>query len=617
MISPVVSDIDKISPTNVVHSLATIQLFPYSKINNSKSPVYRISHFSGYSGPEIKTPTVLPIANDDPEASLIVIDDAGQGFRDKPSVWPLALKKNNKAFIILKMAYPLFTGKLWDALIQKNADRLIVMVSADDLRRSGINISRKLSWESTAIDFTDQMESNTRLLALKKCLSFIIRFSSDGAILYLNKQDKKIIKLFYDPAIGEEGFTELIPGMMNGVGSAFVAGVASKIVQGIEKIDEGINCGLMCARNFLEAGFGTDESEINYPGQEIFHQSSNKDSNFCSISLENNKGKSGVSKDWSILGNLANEKLETTAINFVKYGKDSSLNNVPFGKFHKLKVLDRSEIESYNSIKNLVREYIATANVHRPLSIAVFGSPGSGKSFGVTEVTESVAPGQLKRLEFNLSQFNSASDLNSSFHKVRDANLEGQMPIVFFDEFDSEFNGSLGWLKYFLKPMKDGKFTEGDLNHPLGRAIFVFAGGTCNSFEEFTLKESITPEKFKAAKGPDFVSRLRGFVNIKGINPVDKNDRLYILRRAFHLRAILERKGKHLVDKKQTVAIDPDVLNAFLYVPSYKHGIRSMSAIIEMSSLSKRKIFEKSTLPPPQQLELHTDSKKFYELIVK
>jgi hypothetical protein len=234
-----------------------------------------------------------------------------------------------------------------------------------------------------------------------------------------------------------------------------------------------------------------------------------------------------------------------------------------------------------------------------------------------------------------MSQFKSVQDLVAAFHQVRDVNLGGQTPIVFFDEFDSEFNGKLGWLKYFLKPMLDGHFMEGDFDHPLGRAIFVFAGGTCYSFEEFSLMKHLdeTPTEktsspnitktelnesqnlFRMSKGPDFVSRLRGFVNIKGIDPADKKDRFYIIRRAIMFRFLMKKKASHLFDKEDTMAIDSALLNTFLKIPSYKHGVRSLSAIVEMSTLSSRKIYEQSCLPPNEQLGIHTDSNKFYELI--
>jgi hypothetical protein len=88
----------------------------------------------------------------------------------------------------------------------------------------------------------------------------------------------------------------------------------------------------------------------------------------------------------------------------------------------------------------------------------------------------SVLPGQLRTLEFNLSQLRSVADLQTRFHEVRDVTLRGDLPLVFWDEFDAPFGGStLGWLAHFLAPMQDGRFHEGARSHPIGPAIFVFA----------------------------------------------------------------------------------------------------------------------------------------------
>jgi hypothetical protein len=247
--------------------------------------------------------------------------------------------------------------------------------------------------------------------------------------------------------------------------------------------------------------------------------------------------------------------------------------------------------------------------------MAVFGAPGSGKSFGVTEVAESVAPGKLKKLEFNLSQFQSTDDLVNAFHIVRDVALGGKIPIVFFDEFDSDFGGKLGWLKYFLAPMQDGLFRDGEAIHPVGRAIFVFAGGTCVTFNEFTRERQ--NEGFKDAKGPDFVSRLRGYVDVKGPNPVNENDRLFVVRRAIFLRFLLQKYAKNIFDSRKKCRVDPGVLRAMIKVPMYKHGVRSMEAILEMSLLSGRKRFEQASLPSPKQLKLHVDEEMFSRLVVR
>jgi len=47
------------------------------------------------------------------------------------------------------------------------------------------------------------------------------------------------------------------------------------------------------------------------------------------------------------------------------------------------------------------------------------------------------------------------------------------------------------------------------------------------------------------------------------------------------------------------------------------HGIRSMQAIIEMSSLAGRNKYEQAALPSPDQLKLHVDADAFQKIVVR
>lgn len=127
-------------------------------------------------------------------------------------------------------------------------------------------------------------------------------------------------------------------------------------------------------------------------------------------------------------------------------------------------------------------------------------------------------------LEFNLSQFANADDLIGAFHQIRDKVLQCRLPVVFFDEFDSQ---SYRWLQFLLAPMQDGKFQEGQVTHPIGKCVFIFAGGTSWTYETFGPPPSSATTggssssttggvghlsaaemEFRLAKGPDFKSRL-------------------------------------------------------------------------------------------------------------
>jgi hypothetical protein len=195
------------------------------------------------------------------------------------------------------------------------------------------------------------------------------------------------------------------------------------------------------------------------------------------------------------------------------------------------------------------------------------------------------------------------------------------IPLVFWDEFDTPLDGEpLGWLRYFLAPMQDGAFRQGQVTHPIGRALFVFAGGTAASIAGFG--RDLTAEQLRAAKQPDFASRLRGYHDVLGPDPhpsagAPAHDRFYRLRRGIMLQSMLRRKAPQLIrgaDGQETLSLDQGVMQAFLEVPGYRHGARSMEAIIDMSQLTGQGSFQRSSLPSQAQLDLYVDGRRFLAL---
>jgi hypothetical protein len=169
--------------------------------------------------------------------------------------------------------------------------------------------------------------------------------------------------------------------------------------------------------------------------------------------------------------------------------------------------------------------------------------------------------------------------------------------------------------------MEDGIF-QGERDsrtYHVGRAIFVFGGGRSSRLrdveEQMTTgvnewMKSEASKKFEAAKGPDFFSRVRGYIDIYGPDPDDPDDHYYIVRRAVILRSQLAKKfgiEQTWRETDEEIHISNEVLNAFLKVPKYKHSARSMRAIIDMSALSGRLDYLPSYLPAESQLNLHVD----------
>lgn len=583
--------------------------------------------------------------------NIIVIHDAGNKFREETKLWP-PLEKYN--IIIHKMNRPVAEGKLWEDIKDKKG--LIVVIDVNDLRERGLRISRGLSWERTAHDFIKEMKNiktkYPELKSLLECENLIIRFGVDGAIHY--QKENNSYCLYFDPDVFEGSFENQFQGKVQGKGNAFISGLVYELKckvprntkQFDNKIKQGIKRGLLFSRILVKDGY-KEFSEIkksNFPFKTKFDISKEDMNKIRDENIPDDP-------NWKILEQaLVSEnsedkinKIRDVACDIVLNGKSTNLK-ASMAVFGKLKTADRNEIESYHSIKNLINEYL-NKKVNKPLSIAVFGPPGSGKSFGVTEIANTISS-DIEKLTFNLSQFQSPNDLLSAFHIVQSTVLKGKIPLVFFDEFDCNLeNVDYGWLRYFLSPMNDGEFKQGESLHPIGKSIFVFAGGTSETFASFNPGVSV--------KGSDFKSRLRGYVNIMGINKENVNrlnknylglnrqnarkimtkpsvptlrnrydnkkyydDKLYMIRRAMALRTMLEDVAGNIFDKdiegnKTKANIDKSVLNALIKVPEYKHGIRSMRAIIEMSVLSEKQKFERSALPSSQQLELHVDADEF------
>ena len=575
-------------------------------------------------------------------ADVIALDDANLGFRQHsdPELWRRVAQSGRNPWVLLKASRPVAEGRLWEHLHEHCRERLVSLMTIDDLRGTAVQVSRELSWERTAQELYWELIHNPLVNDLSVCASVVVSFGAAGALLLSRPTGDDLAQpaqcsLLYDPGVIEGMWEAERPGAMIGATTCLAASLVRELTLADAQPDlaRAIGSGVHAGRRLYDEGYGDADQglDVAFPFAAVVEELTGGDGPLDRVEVQDPsaflsrlQGEDGpasaeelprVPGHWTILEDRFSGDLRGVAARVALRGPEVALAGVPLGRFGKLLTVDRGEIESIRAVRSLIAEYCSSSRP-MPLSIGVFGAPGSGKSFVMVQLAESVAPGQISRkIEFNLSQFGSPKDLHDALHLVRDVGLSGKIPLVCWDEFDASFQGEqLGWLRYFLAPMEDGAFREGQVWHPIGRAIFVFAGGTSDRMERFG--EGVDADAFRSLKGPDFISRLKGYVNVLGVNPrPDEPDPNHLVRRAIWLRTILERDSPGLFDGDGVLRIDRGVLRAFLEIPAYGHGGRSLESIVATSRLTGETSYQRSSLPPESQLDLHVNGRQFLALV--
>ncbi len=581
---------------------------------------------------------------------------------------------------------------------------------ADSAEKPGIKLAKNVSWERTIEDFERARELG-KLGDLGKCKHIVVRLGLEGGLHFCRQpegKDEPLLQLCFDPERIEGEYAENselgeVPGLTTVIMSVLAREFANYLqTETLDDeaansvIDKAMSTGLGAARRYFDMGYGpTPETvrkieRLQLPISQVFSRARVRSlrnegrHRFVSCvvrpSLDENSWSilnryiEGGNTDWpkydsstekafgkasKLLRDSDHERALIRAIRSVSLARDIVLRGAsrvfdatpqafPFAKIGQLLCVDRHEMQGLRSIKTLLSEYIRHKERKVPISVAVFGPPGSGKSFGVKQIARGVTQKRTREFVFNLAQFSTFDELTRQLLKVRDSALDDEIPLVFFDEFDCSYGDRpLGWLKFFLSPMQDGKFQHEESMLSIGKAIFVFAGGIASRHMDFAdpefWKERVGGQSrddlFTTAKGPDFHSRLRGYLDILGPNPSllrcdpksDDNakkkfdrfsteDFTFVIRRAILIRQSIEslhrESSLQLLDSEDSVEIDRDLLDALLLTDTYRHGVRSMQAIFEMSSIQGERALSKTALPSKAQFSMHVD-KTFFNILIR
>jgi len=617
---------------------------------------------SGKPSPEAIRPRKEPTGKPD----ILVIDDAGLGFREPRhrDAWPTESEEGGAKWIVIKLTGEIGEGELWKSVTKASPDNFVVVVTADQLRRSDVRLSEGLSWEATAEDLSAELKGNPILKPFLAARHLIVTFRSDAAFWLNNTRDGTPTSMLVFDAERAEGEWEQSQGdgAVFGVLSCLTASVVRGLCEHAEDpdIESALIAGLGASRKLLSSGHGpvlipnvardgkpvqmgdakpvlVDNPHPGFPFGAIAQSIRNPKGGFVSAPIPHDlapRGEWMMLNEWHVhAAEGKRQRPHNEAALAVAVLGPGALERFPVARFGFLQTVDRKEIESLRTLRSLIESYEKLKIQKKPLCLGVFGPPGAGKSFGVSQIALSVL--RIKEeeiLTFNLSQYSDPEELIGAFHRVRDRVVTGKTPFVFWDEFDSQ---GYRWLQYLLAPMQDGAFQEGQITHPIGKCVFVFAGATSATFEMFgpidpTKHKDIPEERrhdaeekwldFVLKKGPDFQTRLVGYLNVLGPNlrqrcveekgrrtwEDDFTDLCCPIRRALFIRAQFKLKPRARLE------IDRGVLCALLEVSRFKAGARSLEFLCQhLRSQAGNATPRRSHLPGRQLLEMHVDAEEF------
>lgn len=530
-------------------------------------------------------------------------------------------------------------------------EKITVVTKLKLLRETGERIGESISWEQMLDDVARAVEKRYE----KVCKRVITTVGLCGAVVvtFGNLGERNSHDLVYCVGKQENDDEAELEGRVIGNSTCVVAAFATEWMLckqhgkafGPAAVNSATQKGVAMIRALNQSGYtpndSTSRQHLEFPFEVVrnsfFESSGQYRKDIATFSRDEGPSK----RPWTILEkNNSKNSQDSSKLDFpldiakeiVKKGGRGILQSngvdptklFPLYHVNHWQSADRNEIELVRSVHNMLRRYVLrsrSGEETKPISIGVFGPPGSGKSFVVKQIAKKLSLDD-SQLTVNLSQMESPSELAHAFQRSRNFFLQGKIPVVFWDEFDSSLAGEpLAWLRYFLSPMQDGEFLDNGILQSLGNAIFVFAGGTTNKYDAFV--SDLDSDNARQAKKRDFVSRLRAYIDVKGPNEdkdSNQEDRFVPVRRAFLIHSLLQKFETITIRNSNStpgneVRIDDRVIDAFLKIDSFTHGARSIENIIRQSSLSGKTAFDKSSLPPRNLLKMHVDVEKFMELV--
>jgi len=513
------------------------------------------------------------------------------------------LYRSQLTSFVKKRSYIIRTNNLLDDVWKQ------VRENNEDLRGKGIwfssyqdmdkSLHKTGTWEDISNLIIDHLKSDSTLWNnSKECWYhfIIVLIAKDGAIVLgpeIDKNGKLLIYRGCQPgSFSRKGFRRVVGG-----NTVFVSSLVESILGNYDtiqdtiqkKIDNSVRKGLVRIRKIVERGY-----------EDLLE--SKDDTVMTNLPIIDDKDLEGGLNKIRVYEEppMGNWK---TFCSIVKGNENEFLGNIVL-KFGDLSTASVKYARRLLSLTSTLEAYI-TKNIEnaRTFSFAIFGKPGSGKTYVAKNIKEAITGKTIQDIhviECNMSECDEIS-FNNKRREIQDTILKGKIPFVIWDEFDTFYGGNkAGWLSKFISPMEE-----------VGKRIYVFVGGIFEDQSKFI--DWTKTDKGIELKGPDFHRRLAGHLLIppsdiyrneekKG---VDYSEDEILIDRAITIRKLLE-------NKTQVKKIENRVFAYLLFIP-LRHGIGSLDKLIENSELSNTDIFKLHHLPHRYVRHMHVKDDDKYK----
>jgi len=245
--------------------------------------------------------------------------------------------------------------------------------------------------------------------------------------------------------------------------------------------------------------------------------------------------------------------------------------------------LDYTHRLDIRELKNKIIDYKTDLSLKRPFNIIMIAEPGSGKSFFIKCLANSMRNIGVGSVHYNMATFQTVDDLVQPLDEVRNLKVVDQLPILFLDEFDSP-NVTYSNL---LPLLWDGEIHLNHRDIRVGKVVIILAGSNPSikaTMEQIkTMKNKIDVDE-NDLKQVDLLSRINGGVfNIPSIDlEIESETRDRRVDKVFITLTLLnQRFGRQF-------QLVPWALLHFVARMSFRYGIRSITQLIDSISLNDK-----------------------------